>query len=343
MGQDCSWPCAAKRKEQEKRLMQSKYVVDFAPDEPSEDEIERKTERLHNLEKIQEIIERKSYTTGRNKDSTATERKFKSSQPHSPTHSDRTGSAFTFTDDSVGGDNELPIVFIADDIDKIDSFVNKVCEKYNPMMPSIIIPHPSKRKAIVVFQSMNLISNISSGKQHKYHDFEKDPRTENNNNAYQILVKFLKEQYDNGLEYLGYYLDVEGKYHFIFSEKMGKPTEKSNLDFVTLSGVSQVEIQHTLNKAVKEHYKLKGMITLLGNKTSSNPLSFIILERKKINIEQYIMVNVAGNTFEENGVNLDFSRKIELGCQSDELDVAGLVVNHEDNSLYLVFSKQIQI
>jgi len=29
------------------------------------------------------------------------------------------------------------------------------------------------------------------------------------------------------------------------------------------------------------------------------------------------MVNITGNTFEANGANLDFSRKIELGCQSD--------------------------
>jgi len=57
---------------------------------------------------------------------------------------------------------------------------------------SMIIPHPSKQKAIVVMQSVNLISNITAGKQNKLHDFEKDLRRENKNNAYQILVKFLK-------------------------------------------------------------------------------------------------------------------------------------------------------
>jgi len=56
----------------------------------------------------------------------------------------------------------------------------------------MIVPHPSKQKAIAVLQSMNLISNITAGKQEKYYDFEKDLRKENKNNAYQVLVKFLK-------------------------------------------------------------------------------------------------------------------------------------------------------
>ena len=61
------------------------------------------------------------------------------------------------------------------------------------MTLSMVIPHPRERKAIVMLQSMNLIANITNGKQeYKFYDFEKDLRRENKNNAYQILVNFLK-------------------------------------------------------------------------------------------------------------------------------------------------------
>ena len=43
----------------------------------------------------------------------------------------------------------------------------------------------------------------------------------------------------------------------------------------------------------------------------------MMAEQKKHHVEQYIMVGVGSNTFDKQGVNLDFSRKIEVACQSD--------------------------
>jgi len=43
----------------------------------------------------------------------------------------------------------------------------------------------------------------------------------------------------------------------------------------------------------------------------------MMAEQKKQKVEQYIMVGVGSNTFDKQGVNLDFSRKIEVACQSD--------------------------
>jgi len=34
------------------------------------------------------------------------------------------------------------------------------------------------------------------------------------------IIHEWRQKYDEGLEYLGYYLDNEAKYHFIFSEKV---------------------------------------------------------------------------------------------------------------------------
>lgn len=95
--------------------------------------------------------------------------------------------------------------------------------------------------------------------------------------------------------------------------------------------MSQKEIQNTLNKSIKEHYKLKGVITLLPNpdspskyfqnfKISNNltePLSFAMFEKKKRNPDEYILVSILASTFNNDGPNMDFSKKIDLGCQSD--------------------------
>ncbi len=43
----------------------------------------------------------------------------------------------------------------------------------------------------------------------------------------------------------------------------------------------------------------------------------MMVEQKKHQVEQYIMVGVGSSTFDKQGVNLDFSRKIEVACQSD--------------------------
>jgi len=136
MGQDISWPCAENRKEQEKRLMQSKYATTLPTDENDKELYEKGgfSDRRHNIDKIQEIIERKSYSTQKYKDSIDTELKIKSSQPHSPAHSTGTQSAFTFTDDSAAGDNEVPVVFIVDEIENIESFLKKYSERYGEVM-----------------------------------------------------------------------------------------------------------------------------------------------------------------------------------------------------------------
>lgn len=60
------------------------------------------------------------------------------------------------------------------------------------MIPSLITPHPTMKKAIVVFQSIDGISNFTPGEQHKFIEFEKDLRDINNRSAYQILVQFLR-------------------------------------------------------------------------------------------------------------------------------------------------------
>ncbi len=53
----------------------------------------------------------------------------------------------------------------------------------------------------------------------------------------------------------------------------------------------------------------------------------MMVEQKKHQVEQYIMVGVGSSTFDKQGVNLDFSRKIEVACQSDVI--------------YLIFEEKI--
>jgi len=136
MGQDWSWPCVASRKEQEKRLMQSKYAQNPTFEETdSELDVEiKQQDRRQNLDKIQEIIERKTYSAQKIKDSTEADWNPKSSHPLSPAHSTGTQSAFTFTDDSAGDNTELPLVFIVDEIDRVDNFLRKNAMKYGDVI-----------------------------------------------------------------------------------------------------------------------------------------------------------------------------------------------------------------
>jgi len=46
--------------------------------------------------------------------------------------------------------------------------------------------------------------------------------------------------------------------------------------------MSQNEIQTTLNKAIKEHYKMKGIITLLENEESSRNKNLMIFLLKSL-------------------------------------------------------------
>jgi len=347
MGQEISWPCVI-RKEQNKRIMSSKYDPSFhtenTPGGPN-DETKRE-ERLHNLDKIQDIIQRKSYGTSiplASDRQTPTSRKGKSDHP-SPamTRDEPDIPAVSFTEGSHGeleGEVDLPFVFLSEEIENIHSFIHQMGEKYPNTFLSIITPNPSKARPVVAMQAINIGSEINGPAHYRYYDFEKDFSKINNHNAYQILVKFFKDHYANGMDYLGYYLDEKGHYHFIFYELLDQPKERTNLAFFSINGTSQEEIQATLDRAVKEQYKLKGMITLLDNTVSTRPLSFIIFEQKKQKVEQYIMVGVGSNTFDKEGANFDFSRKIEVACQSDDLEVVGMLTCHEEDLLYLVFGQ----
>ncbi len=133
MGQECSWPCSAHRKEQEKRLKESKYTPLYFPDEdPQEDYLDfvRKTERLHNLDKIKEIIERKSYIKPENNQPNALEKPRKYSLAESATETPATQSPFSFTEDSANGENEPHLVFTSNYVENIELFAKNLSEKH---------------------------------------------------------------------------------------------------------------------------------------------------------------------------------------------------------------------
>jgi hypothetical protein len=58
------------------------------------------------------------------------------------------------------------------------------------MVPSFVAPHPVQNKAIVIFQSINTVSNFSLTKKSKFVDFEKDLRSADHLEAYKHLRDF---------------------------------------------------------------------------------------------------------------------------------------------------------
>lgn len=137
MGQDFSWPCASTRKTQQRRLMESKYEDEFSEDNgqgSSTREELRDSVRMQNLEKIQQIIEKQKESSRASiseREEPIPKRKF--NKPPSPAHSMGTQSPFSFTDDSVA-DNDIGVIFSAEEIQSIELFINRISEKYSQVM-----------------------------------------------------------------------------------------------------------------------------------------------------------------------------------------------------------------
>ena len=135
MGQEISWPCVT-RKEQNERLKSSKYEPSYsaqATPRGPEDETKRE-ERLHNLDKIQDIIQRKSYGT-----TAVTPKEYETPAPEkskldlpSPTltRDEPEPSGFSSAEEESQGEVDLPFVFLSEEIENIHTSIQQLGDKY---------------------------------------------------------------------------------------------------------------------------------------------------------------------------------------------------------------------
>jgi len=132
------------------------------------------------------------------------------------------------------------------------------------MVPSIIAPHPFLNRAIVVFQSINTVPNFELTKNTRFAEFIKDLQGKTSD-SYPHLCEFFGKCADKGLDFLGYFLDEDLKYHFIFYERDQSKSGKSiHLQFDTLEELSYEDIEHTVKLVNSHGAKFKTIVTLIG-------------------------------------------------------------------------------
>ncbi len=136
MGQEISWPCVT-RKEQNERLKSSKYEPSYSsqatPRGPEDDT--KREERLHNLDKIQDIIQRKSYGTT----PVATPKDYPTPAPEKPkldlpspalTRDELEPQRFSHSDEESQEELDLPFVFLSEEIENIHTSIQQLGDKY---------------------------------------------------------------------------------------------------------------------------------------------------------------------------------------------------------------------
>jgi hypothetical protein len=335
MGQEWSWPCT-NRKEHEQKLLKTRFngQDELMPSQYTSNtpySYDHKA-RQNNLPIVERLANVKNYIDLQ--------------------YPDYPDSTFSVTD--VGRSDKSPFDFTEDDISYVDQEMcrvkvvcqvikdfptfaeNKSKQFYKRLIPTFILPH-STNSAIVVMQHVDDIpwvqKKISS---HCYVSKTMDARESNANATYQDFLHMLRDSAQEGLIYLGHFLQSETRYVFCFYKPTNFSLRDKRMEFTTLNDrISEDELKRAFE--TKRGCRFKGMISIADSQSVlRSELSFLIFESEDSKGGYSTFFQYPTESLRKENFEAELEEKLEIIQNDGEL--VGFISNPKSKKLFIVIN-----